>query len=73
MMSILVPDQVNREMISQLSHWFVETIGTEYGGCDCQAILDSSPINRTTRCPGVIEATYLKARELIEYNGIDCQ
>lgn len=60
--------QLNK-MIQELVDWFEETFATEYGGIDCQQIMNNDPWNRLTRCPQVVSKTYLKAKELLEDNG----
>lgn len=56
-------------MIEELVLWFEERFGKEYGGIDCQAILNDDPWNRMTRCPAMVSGTYFKAMELLEDNG----
>jgi C_GCAxxG_C_C family probable redox protein len=60
--------QLNK-MIQELVVWFEETFGKDYGGIDCQQIMNSDPWNRITRCPDVVIKTYLKVKELLEENG----
>jgi len=56
-------------MIQELVVWFEETFGKEYGGIDCQHIMNNDPWNRLTRCPDVVMKTYCKAKELLEDKG----
>lgn len=57
------------KMIQELVDWFEETFATEYGGIDCQHIMNNDPWNRLTRCPDVVIKTYLKVKEILEDNG----
>ncbi|HBS59234.1 MAG TPA: hypothetical protein DEA44_08210 [Firmicutes bacterium] len=56
-------------MIEQLVDWFDERFGKEYGGADCEVILQDDPWNKLTRCPGLVTECYVKAKELLEENG----
>lgn len=56
-------------MIQELVVWFEETFAKEFGGIDCQHIMNNDPWNRLTRCPDVVIKTYLKATEILEDNG----
>lgn len=53
------------EMIVELVEWFEMTIGNEYGGTDCNCILQENPMNKMTRCPHIVEAVYTKAMEIL--------
>jgi len=52
-----------------LVEWFEETFAKEYGGVDCQHIMNNDPWNRLTRCPDVVIKTYFKVKEILEDNG----
>jgi C_GCAxxG_C_C family probable redox protein len=56
-------------MIQELVVWFEETFGKNYGGIDCEDILQDDPWNRMMRCPPLVTETYFKAKELLEENG----
>jgi len=56
-------------MIQNLVVWFEDTFGKNYGGIDCQSILNDDPWNRMLRCPNMVIETYIKAVELLEDNG----
>jgi len=57
------------KMIQELVEWFEETFATEYGGIDCQHIMNNDPWNRLVRCPDVVIKTYSKVKEILEDNG----
>lgn len=71
MMSIIAPAHANALMVPELAEWFAETMQERYGGADCGDILGGDPLNKTARCPSVIEATYLKATEILERHGYE--
>jgi C_GCAxxG_C_C family probable redox protein len=56
-------------MIQELVEWFEETFGKNYGGIDCENIVQKDPWNRMTRCPNLVVETYGKVMELLEENG----
>ena len=56
-------------MIQELVTWFEDTFGKNYGGIDCENILNNDPWNRTIRCPNLVAETYLKVIELLTDNG----
>ncbi len=56
-------------MIQELVVWFEERFGKNYGGIDCQNIMNNDPWNRMTRCPELVAETYRKVKELLEDNG----
>ena len=57
------------DMIQELVEWFEETFGKEYGGIDCEHIMNRDPWNRLTRCPDVVIKTYFKVKEILEEHG----
>jgi len=71
MLNILAPGAANSEMVPELAAWFQAEYGDRYGGSDCAVILDGDPMNKAHRCPGVIEATYRKARSILADYGYD--
>ena len=69
MLNVMAPGRANDQMVPELTAWFVEAMGEAYGGADCATILDSEPLNRATRCPALMEATFLRAQALLEEHG----
>ncbi|WP_434310536.1 DVU_1555 family C-GCAxxG-C-C protein [Hominifimenecus sp. rT4P-3] len=61
------------EMIPELVQWFQDEYGEKYGSVDCNAILEGCPENKPMRCPKLIEATYLEARQILEEFGYDIE
>jgi len=69
MLNVLDPKNANAHMIPDLADWFVEKVKEEYGGVQCNDILGGDPARRTTRCPELIVATYLMAKEIMKPYG----
>lgn len=71
MMNILDPVNANSEMIPELVEWFKATYEEKYNGIDCADIIGDMPVNRTIRCPSLIEETYLQAKTILSSYGYD--
>jgi C_GCAxxG_C_C family probable redox protein len=56
-------------MIQEVIDWFETSFGTEFGGIDCQTILQADPWNRLTRCPRLITETYLRTKQILTEHG----
>ncbi|MDO4566546.1 MAG: C-GCAxxG-C-C family protein, partial [Oscillospiraceae bacterium] len=57
------------KMIARLREWF-EEYTSEYGGCDCRAILAGDEMNKIQRCPLVVRDTLEKCMELLGESGV---
>lgn len=55
-------------MTEQLADWFEAKFGQEYGGIDCDAILQGDPWNRLTRCPKLVNETFFMVKQLLQEN-----
>lgn len=69
MINVLDPNRANAYAVPELVQWFIKTYGEEYGGVNCSDILEGDAGNKTDRCPALIEATYLKAKEILRKHG----
>ena len=58
-------------MVLALMDWFDQTTGHQYGGVDCEQILEGRQSNIPLRCPGIIQAVYQKSKELLVEYGFD--
>ena len=67
MLTMIDRQQALEYMIPELAAWFED----EYGTIDCMDILKDDVNNKFTICPPIIEATYLKAKELLNEVGHD--
>ncbi|MFH1156940.1 MAG: C-GCAxxG-C-C family protein [Pseudomonadota bacterium] len=59
-------------MLTELSDWFSEQVGQQYGGMECQAIVgDEGPSASAIRCGDIVVRTYGKVLEILAANGIE--
>ncbi|NTU85989.1 MAG: C_GCAxxG_C_C family protein [Chloroflexales bacterium] len=58
-------------MIGELVEWFKARFGEQYGGIDCIQILGDGMGSQLTRCPGIVEETLQKCKELLVEHGFD--
>jgi hypothetical protein len=70
MMSILDPKNA-AALVPELTEWFTETVGSQYGGTDCVDIVGDDPLNKKMRCPALVEATYVQAKEIMKAYGYE--
>jgi len=70
LMNILDPANANARLVQELARWFVDSMKEGYGGADCRDILRDHPPDRAARCRAIVEATYRKAREILEADGV---
>ncbi len=53
------------EMARELVEWFQSVYGERYGSADCADITGNDPQVKRERCPALMEATYLQARQIL--------
>lgn len=58
-------------MVSDMVEWFKKEHGESFGGIRCIDIVGDSSSNMANRCPGIVAATYQRAKELLVENGFD--
>jgi len=59
-------------MLQDLSDWFSERVGKEYGGIECQAIVgEEGPGAARQRCGAILAETYAKVVEILIANGFE--
>jgi hypothetical protein len=59
-------------MLQELSDWFSEHVGSQYGGIECQAIVgEEGPASARQRCGGILAETYAKVMEILIANGFE--
>jgi hypothetical protein len=71
MMNVLDPGSSSNGAVQELAEWFAATQGARYGGADCDDIVQGDPLNKRMRCPGLVEETYLQAREILKAYGYE--
>lgn len=57
MLNLVAPGAANDALVPELAEWFVATMGDRYGGPSCAQIVAGDPMNKSVRCPAVVEAT----------------
>ena len=57
-------------MVKQLYDWFVEEVGTCYGGITCPDLLDQGSRAKLEVCPAVVEKTFNKALEILDQHDL---
>jgi hypothetical protein len=59
-------------MLSELSEWFSERVGGQYGGILCENIVgDAGPAASMRICGAIVAETYAKAMEILVLNEFD--
>lgn len=61
-----MPDPDYDAMTQQLYRWFVEEMGSRYGGITCPALLGEGTRDKLEVCPTVVEETFNKALEILD-------
>ncbi|MEG1583586.1 MAG: C-GCAxxG-C-C family protein [Anaerovorax sp.] len=57
------PYEAHKKNVRDISEWFEDA----FGAVDCQVLLDN-PLAKVEKCPMMIEATYTKVQELLEWD-----
>jgi hypothetical protein len=71
MMNVLAPEHANAAMVPELVAWFTGAMDREHGGSDCADIVHGDPMQKRMLCPGLVEATYLQAKEIMTAYGFE--
>jgi len=61
-------DSKNVEMTREMVTWFESEYGQGNCSINCEDIVSNDPYKRATLCPGLVYATYSRAKQLL----IDC-
>ena len=57
-------------MLQELSDWFSEHVGGQYGGIECRAVVgEEGPSAARQRCGAILAETYAKVMEILISNG----
>ncbi|MCR5336161.1 MAG: C-GCAxxG-C-C family protein [Synergistes sp.] len=65
-------DEKNNEMIKDMADWFTNELCGEYRSADCRDITHLDPYEKAMKCPDLLKAAYLHAKELLAgYGYID--
>jgi hypothetical protein len=71
LMNVLAPDSASSGLVQELTEWFTTTMGRQYGSTNCEDIVHGDPLLKRTRCPGLVEATYLQAKNILATHGYE--
>jgi len=59
-------------MLQDLTDWFLDHVGSHYGGIECQAIVgEEVPAAARQRCDAILAETHAKIMEILITNGFD--
>jgi C_GCAxxG_C_C family probable redox protein len=58
-------------MLIDLVDWFKGNIGEQYGGINCDDILEGKRENYPLRCPFIVDSVFQKCKELLVDYGFD--
>lgn len=58
------PKEASRGYVQELTNWFEDA----FESVDCEALLDGNPLNKVEKCPMMLEATFQKVEELLEWD-----
>lgn len=58
------PKEASRNNVEELTEWFEDAF--EY--TDCADLMDGNPLNKVEKCPMMLEATFQKIAELLEWD-----
>jgi hypothetical protein len=71
LLNVVDPLGANAFMVPELAQWFRASMGEAYGGCSCEAIVAGDAGRKRERCPAIVEATWLQARDILRSYGHD--
>lgn len=67
-------DEKNKDMIKEMADWFTGELCSEYASADCRDITHLDPYEKAVKCPDLLKATYLHAKNLLaEYGYISTE
>jgi len=72
LIALLAPDDAP-VITADLADWFRSEFETDNGGINCDDILADDPMNKSTKCPRILAATYEKMMEMLEESGYELQ
>lgn len=57
------PERAATRLNLELLEWFYDA----FGAIDCEELLEGDPMNKVAKCPMIVESTYKKVVELLEW------
>jgi len=70
LVAMLQPEDAGA-LTKELVEWFRDEYEEANGGITCKDILAGDQMNKTLKCPKILEATYDKAMEMLLDNGFE--
>ena len=61
---LAAPDDAAFQYAAELSEWFEDA----FGNTGCDGLLAGNPLNKAEKCPMMIDATFTKISELMEWD-----
>jgi hypothetical protein len=58
------PGEADRFNANAFSDWFEDA----FGDTECDALLEHNPLNKAEKCPMMLEASFIKVSELLEWD-----
>lgn len=58
------PKEASQSLVQELTDWFEDAF--EY--VDCEDLIGGNPLNKVEKCPMMLEATFQKVEELLEWD-----
>lgn len=58
------PRQASQGLVAELTDWFEDA----FGYIDCKDLMEGKPLNKVEKCPMMLEATFQKVEELLEWD-----
>ena len=71
LLNLVDPAGANASMVPELAQWFRAAMGEEFGGCACDDIVGGDARLKRERCPAIVEATWLEAKQILRNHGHD--
>jgi hypothetical protein len=71
LLNVVDPAAANDAMVPELAEWFRSAMDEAYGGCTCEAIVAGDAGLKRERCPAIVEATWLQAKDILRNYGHD--
>ncbi|MDD3167848.1 MAG: C-GCAxxG-C-C family protein [Eubacteriales bacterium] len=57
------PEEAARFNAAAFSEWFEDA----FGSTECDVLMEGNPLNRAEKCPAMLEASFMKVCELLEW------
>lgn len=58
------PEEASRFNVGAFNDWFEDA----FGSLECDVLMEDNPMNKVEKCPAMLEASYLKICDLMEWD-----